>query len=101
MRSTATSAKQEVAVTQNEAMLLPRRATLYPKQVTEVNRAFDRIGEQFLGHEETRTILEFVRAFVISLGVDRADAAKILSGLQNIVNRDSWTEPVPESVTQR
>jgi len=26
------------------------------------------------------------------LGVDRADAAKILSGLQNILNRDSWTE---------
>ncbi|MGO9644358.1 MAG: TQO small subunit DoxD [Candidatus Bathyarchaeia archaeon] len=100
-QSVGTAVKPEVAVTQNESMPLPKRAALYPKQVIEVNRAFDRIGEQFLGHEETRTILEFVRAFVISLGVDRADAAKILSGLQNILNRDSWTEPAPEPVTQR
>ena len=60
---------------------------LYPEQVLEVNRAFDRIKQQFVSHEETQTILEFVRALVISLGVDRRDSQKILSGLQNIVNR--------------
>jgi len=101
VQSVSTAVKPEAVVTQSEALPLPKRAALYPKQVTEVNRAFDKIGEQFLGHEETRTILEFVRAFVISLGVDRADAAKILSGLQNILSRDSWTEPAPEPVMQR
>jgi uncharacterized membrane protein YphA (DoxX/SURF4 family) len=65
---------------------------LYPKQVAEVNRAFDRIQQQFVSHEETRAILEFVRAFVLSLGMDRQDAAKILQGLENIVNRDSWKQ---------
>jgi uncharacterized membrane protein YphA (DoxX/SURF4 family) len=69
---------------------LPEKATLYPKQVAEVNRAFDRIEQQFVSHEETRMILEFVRAFVLSLGVDRNDAAKILQGLENMVRRDVW-----------
>jgi hypothetical protein len=55
-----------------------------------VNRAFERIKQQFVLHRETQTILEFVRAFVISLGVDRNDASQILSGLQNIIiNRHS------------
>lgn len=66
---------------------LPDRAKLYPKQVSEVNRAFDRIKMQFISHRETYTILEFVRALVISLGVDRNDTPKILSALQNIINR--------------
>jgi thiosulfate dehydrogenase [quinone] large subunit len=64
------------------------QAHLYPKQVLEVNRAFDRIKQQFTSHEETQTILEFARAFVISLGVDRHDSQKILSSIQNIVKRD-------------
>ncbi len=76
-------------VPQSEIALVPvsEKAELYPKQVTEVNRAFDRIKQQFVSHKETQAILEFVRAFVISLGVDRSDSVKILSGLQNIVNR--------------
>jgi len=68
---------------------LPERTHLYPKQVQEVDRAFDRIKDQFLADSETQTILEFARAFVISLGVDRSDARKILGALQNIVNRDA------------
>jgi uncharacterized membrane protein YphA (DoxX/SURF4 family) len=66
---------------------LPDGAKLYPKQVSEVNRAFDRIKLQFISHRETYTILELVRALVISLGVDRNDTAKILAALQNIINR--------------
>jgi len=65
---------------------LPKRAGLYPKQVIEVNRAFDQIKKQFVSHPETETILELSRAFVISLGVDRNDTPMILSGLQNLVN---------------
>ncbi|MGA2971171.1 MAG: TQO small subunit DoxD [Candidatus Bathyarchaeia archaeon] len=68
---------------------VPDGAKLYPAQVREVNRAFERIKQQFVLHRETQTILEFVRAFVISLGVDRNDASQILSGLQNIINRHS------------
>ncbi len=71
---------------------LPEGARLYPKQVGEVNRAFDRIEQQFVSHEETRTILEFVRVFVLSLGVDRKDAAKILQGIENIIGRNAWEE---------
>lgn len=74
------------------AVSVPERTKLYPKQVAEVNRAFDRIEQQFVSHEETQTMLEFVRAFVLSLGVDRADAAKILHGLENIIQRSAWEE---------
>jgi thiosulfate dehydrogenase [quinone] large subunit len=74
------------------ALPLPEKARLYPKQVAEVNRAFDRIQLQFVSHEETRAILEFVRAFVLSLGVDRDDAARILEGLEKIVRRDVWDQ---------
>ena len=70
----------------------PERAKLYPRQVAEVNRAFDRIDSQFVSHDETHTILEFVRAFIISLGVDRADAVKILAGLRQLVERDTWRQ---------
>lgn len=75
----------------------PDRAKLYPRQVLEVNRAFDRIQSQFVSHDETRTILEFVRAFVISLGVDRSDAVKILTGLRKLVERDTWTQTQTET----
>lgn len=68
---------------------LPEGAKLYPKQISEINRAFERIKLQFVAHEETQTILEFVRAFVLSLGVERKDAAKILEGMSNIITRDS------------
>jgi thiosulfate dehydrogenase [quinone] large subunit len=71
---------------------LPERTKLYPRQVAEVNRDFDRIDSQFVSHDETRTILEFVRAFVISLGVDRTDATKILAGLRRLVERDTWQQ---------
>lgn len=74
---------------------VPERTKLYPKQVAEVNRAFDRIEQQFVSHEETRTILEFVRAFILSLGVDRNDAAKILQGLENIIRRNAFEETSP------
>jgi len=66
---------------------IPDRARLYPGQVREINKAFDRIKQQFIIHRETQTVLEFVRALVISLGVDRNDTVKILTALQNIVNR--------------
>lgn len=74
------------------ALSIPEKTKLYPKQVAEVNRAFDRIEQQFVSHEETRTVLEFVRAFVLSLGVDCEDAAKILQGLENIIRRNAWEE---------
>ena len=64
-----------------------KRANLYPNQVFEVNKAFDRIKQQFVSHTETVTILEFVRAFVISLGVDRTDTPRLLNGIQALVNR--------------
>jgi len=72
---------------------LAKRASLYPKQVNEVNKAFDRIKQQFVWHRETLTILEFVRAFVISLGVDRADTPRLLNGLQALVNRKGVDAP--------
>jgi thiosulfate dehydrogenase [quinone] large subunit len=68
-------------------ILVSRRENLYPKQVREINRAFDQIKRQFVLHRETQTTLEFMRALVISLGVDRNDTIKILDVLQNIVNR--------------
>jgi uncharacterized membrane protein YphA (DoxX/SURF4 family) len=73
------------------------KATLYQKQVSEVNRAFDRINQQFVAHSETQTILEFARAFVISLGVDRNDSPKILSALENIVNRSPYKSTSPQA----
>jgi len=66
---------------------LAKRANLYPKQVNEVNKAFDQIRQQFVLHRETVTILEYVRAFVISLGVDRADTPRLLNGIETLVNR--------------
>jgi thiosulfate dehydrogenase [quinone] large subunit len=66
---------------------LAKRATLYPKQVNEVNKAFERIRQQFVWHRETVTILEFVRAFVISLGVDRMDTPRLLHGIETLVER--------------
>lgn len=66
---------------------VPSKAMLYPKQVREINSAFDRIKQQFILHRETQAMLEFVRALVISLGVDRNDAVTILTALQNILNR--------------
>jgi len=72
---------------------IARRAGLYPKQVQEVNRAFDRIKQQFVWHRETITILEFVRAFVISLGVDRADSPRLLNGIQTLINRKGAGQP--------
>jgi hypothetical protein len=68
-----------------------KRASLYPNQVQEVNKAFDRIKQQFVWHRETVTILEFVRAFVISLGVDRNDAPRLLNGIETLVNRKGET----------
>ena len=66
---------------------IAKRASLYPKQVQEVNKAFDRIKKQFVWHRETVTILEFVRAFVISLGVDRTDTPRLLNGIEALVIR--------------
>jgi len=66
---------------------VPSQAMLYPNQVREINRAFDRIKQQFILHRETQATLEFVRALVISLGVDRNDAVRILAALQNILTR--------------
>jgi thiosulfate dehydrogenase [quinone] large subunit len=66
---------------------IPSTAKLYPNQVREINSAFDRIKRQFILHRETQAMLEFVRAFVISLGVDRNDAVRILTALQNILTR--------------
>jgi thiosulfate dehydrogenase [quinone] large subunit len=81
----------EVAVPENkqpvEAVPVARRANLYPNQVLEVNKAFDRIKQQFVSHTETVTILEFVRAFVISLGVDRTDTPRLLNGIHALINR--------------
>ncbi|HXZ89942.1 MAG TPA: TQO small subunit DoxD [Candidatus Dormibacteraeota bacterium] len=68
-------------------LLISGKAKLYPKQVREINRAFDQIKRQFVLHRETQTTLEFMRALVISLGVDRNDAVRILGMLQNILNR--------------
>jgi thiosulfate dehydrogenase [quinone] large subunit len=82
---------------------VPNKAKLYPNQMREINSAFDRIKQQFILHRETQAILEFVRAFVISLGVDRNDAATILTALQNILNRrpiGGATNNLGEAVTR-
>jgi len=79
-------AEMEVKVQQAPT---PEDAKLYPKQVLEIDRAFERIKQQFVAHQETQTILEFVRAFVISLGVERKDAVTILEGIGNLVRRDA------------
>ena len=80
--------------TQSIAVSIPlaKRANLYPNQVLEVNKAFDRIKQQFVSHRETVTILEFVRAFIISLGVDRSDTPRLINGIQAIVDRHGVTE---------
>lgn len=82
-------ARERAAVPQ---VSVSEKTKLYPKQVVEVNRAFDSIEQQFVSHEETQAILEFVRAFVLSLGVDRGDATRILQGLEHIVRRSAWDE---------
>ena len=74
----------------------PEDAKLYPKQVLEIDKAFERIRHQFVAHRETQTILEFVRAFVISLGVDRKDAVKILEGISSLIKRDTSDSSVTE-----
>jgi thiosulfate dehydrogenase [quinone] large subunit len=90
---TVGNTKAEDEAQRPEARLQPpERAKLYPRQVAEVNRAFDRINSQFVSHDEIHTILEFIRAFVISLGVDRTDAVKLLAGLRQLVERDTWRQ---------
>ena len=82
---------------------VPSKAKLYSNQVREINSAFDRIKQQFILHRETQAMLEFVRVFVISLGVDRNDAATILTALQNILNRrpiGGATNNLGEAVTR-
>jgi len=82
---------------------IPSKAILYPKQVHEIDRAFDRIKQQFILHRETQTMLEFVRAFVISLGVDRHDAVRLLTALQNVLTRrptDGATTKLGDAFTQ-
>jgi uncharacterized membrane protein YphA (DoxX/SURF4 family) len=91
-RTTLKTSPSRIAHTSKVQVPVSEQARLYPKQVLEVNRAFDRIKEQFTSHDETQTILEFARAFVISLGVDRHDSQKILSSIQNIVKRDPWEQ---------
>lgn len=88
--TTITPSPEPAVSKSNTKVSLPERAKLYPRQVNEVNKAFERIKQQFVSHEETQTILEFVRAFVISLGVDRTDTRKILTGLQGLVNHEAW-----------
>ncbi len=73
-----------------ETLQAPSKAGLYPKQVREVNSSFNRIKEQFLGNEETQSVLEMLRVFVISLGVDRKDSVKVLDGITNTLRRDAW-----------
>ena len=83
--------------------LIPTKAILYPKQVREINRAFDQIKRQFVLHRETQTTLEFMRALVISLGVDRNDSVRILNVIQNIVNRqptEGANTRIGSSITQ-
>ncbi len=73
---------------------IPEGTNLYPKQVYEIDKAFERIKLQFVAHQETQTILEFVRAFVLSLGVERKDAVKILEGINNIITRNSTDKSI-------
>jgi len=86
-------APQQKPQARGASVPLARRAGMYPKQVQEVNKAFDRIKQQFVWHRETVTILEFVRAFVISLGVDRTDTPRLLNGMQALVNRNGVDMP--------
>ena len=86
-RPTSTVSHSDLPVSSEVHVPIARRATLFPKQVNEVNRAFDEIKRQFVMHRETVTILEYVRAFVISLGVDRADTPRLLNGIETLVNR--------------
>jgi uncharacterized membrane protein YphA (DoxX/SURF4 family) len=79
-----------------QTLQVPSKAGLYPKQVREVNSSFNRIKEQFLGNEETQTVLEMLRVFVISLGVDRKDSVKVLDGITNTLNRDAWQQETTE-----
>jgi len=82
----------EKTFTPTETLQVPSKAGLYPKQVKEVNSAFNRIKEQFLGNDETQTVLEMLRVFVISLGVDRKDSVKVLDGITNTLSRDAWRQ---------
>jgi len=79
-----------------QTLQVPSKAGLYPKQVREVNSSFNRIKEQFLGNEETQTVLEMLRVFVISLGVDRKDSVKVLDGITNTLSRDAWQQETTE-----
>jgi len=79
-----------------QTLQVPSKAGLYPKQVREVNSSFNRIKEQFLGNEETQTVLEMLRVFVISLGVDRKDSVKVLDGITNTLSRDAWRQETTE-----
>lgn len=94
-QTTQQQTQPEVEGQKVERVPIPERAKLYPKQIFEINRAFDRIKQQFVYHQETQTVLEFVRAFVISFGVDRSDAVKLLEGLQNLVRRDASQQVSP------
>jgi len=85
--------RKQPAETPESPVPLAKRAKLYPNQVLEVNKAFERIKQQFVSHGETVTILEFVRAFVISLGVDRTDTPRLLNGIENLVNRHGVEGP--------
>jgi thiosulfate dehydrogenase [quinone] large subunit len=85
--ATYTAQPQKMQPRNESPVPLSTRASLYPNQVREVNKAFDRIKQQFVTHRETVTILEFVRALIISLGVDRTDTPRLLNGIQNLVNR--------------
>lgn len=90
---TVSERKQPVEKPVESPVPLAKRANLYPNQVLEVNKAFDRIKQQFVSHSETVTILEFVRAFVISLGVDRTDTPRLLNGIESLVNRHGVERP--------
>ncbi len=79
-----------------QTLQVPSKAGLYPKQVREVNSSFNRIKEQFLGNEETQTVLEMLRVFVISLGIDRKDSVKVLDGITNTLSRDAWQQETTE-----
>jgi hypothetical protein len=96
-------APEPATINTQAQLLISREEKLYPRQVQEINRAFQQIKKQFVLHRETQTILEFMRALVISLGVDRNDTIKILNALQNILNRkptDGATTKMGSSIQQ-
>ena len=70
------SPKSEASESETKVSL-PERAKLYPRQVSEVNRAFERIKQQFVSHEETQTILEFVRATNASESKESAETFSV------------------------